>query len=34
MVMTDEMSATFTGPDGPVEFARTERPDSPTALCD
>jgi len=29
LVLTDDTSATFTGPDGPIEFTRTDRPESP-----
>lgn len=34
LVLTDDDSATFTGPDGPIEFTRTDRSDSPNADCE
>jgi hypothetical protein len=34
LVLIDDTSAMFAGPDGPIEFARTDRSDSPNADCE
>jgi len=34
LTLIDDMTATYAGPDGPVEFKRTERTDSPRTPCE